>query len=109
MKKLSSKRYSAGNRDYWWYNLSSPEDWIDSDHFITLILNGKDDTDYIGSIILPLDKSDWHNHIVKASNHIHNNRNIIKVHVFKENGSEHYRIYFGKVSDGVYPVKLKQE
>ena len=86
MKKLSSIKSSRGNRDYWWFNLSSPEKWIESDPSITLIVNGKDDVDKIGSIILPL--SDWHDRIVKASDHNHNRRKIIKVHLFKGNGSE---------------------
>lgn len=107
MKKLSSKKSSRGNRDFWWYNISSPEDWIENDPFLTLIVNGKDDNDNIGLIKLPLGKSEWHARIVKASNHIYNRRKIIKVHLFKEIGSNQYRIYFGKVSDGVYPVKLE--
>lgn len=107
MKKLSSKKSSRGNRDYWWYNLSSPEDWIENDPFLTLIVNGKDDYENIGSIILPLGKSVWHDRIAKASDHLYNKRKIVKVHLFKEIGSKQYQIYFGRVTDGVYPVNLK--
>jgi len=109
MKALSSRRQSAGNRDYWWYNLSSPDGWIDHETAIRLILNGKDKTDKIGKIILPIGKSVWRNRIIKASYHLYNNRKIIKVHVYKENGNDQYLIYFGRISDGIYPVTVKLE
>jgi hypothetical protein len=33
----------------------------------------------------------------------------INAHVYKVRQSGEYWIYFGKVSDGVYPVKLQEE
>lgn len=109
MKKLSSKRSSRGNRDYWWYNLSSPEKWIESEPAITLIVNGKNDEDKIGSIILPLNKGDWRNRIAKATINTYKQRKLIKVHLFKEIDSQQYKIYFGHKVDGVYLANLREE
>jgi hypothetical protein len=72
-----------------------------------LILNGESETDNIGSVILPLKDSEWAEHISNASSHTYNGRKIIKVHLFKQNGSKEYKLYFGRVADGVYSVTLK--
>lgn len=108
MKTLSSKKYSFGNKDYWWYNLSSPKDWMTRNSRITLILNDENN-DKIGSILLKLNMNDWYDRIIIATNHVWHGREIIKIHVTKENGSQQYNIYFGKMGDGVYPVSLERE
>jgi hypothetical protein len=106
MKVLSSKRQSVGNREYWWYNLSSPDDWLDTERSIRLILHGENGDDYLGSIHLSLTDGDWLDRIRKASNHKYNGRKIVKIHVFKRTNDKSYSLYFGRVGDGVYPVKL---
>jgi hypothetical protein len=106
IKVLSSKNYPAGNRDYWWYNLSNPDNWIKQDTKINLILYDESNTTRIGTIILQLDKNDWYNRIMGASRHLYRGREIIKVHVIKEYKSQRYYIYFGKKEDGIYPVNI---
>lgn len=49
-KILNSKNYLAGNRDYWWYNLSSPDDWIENDTIIQFVLNDETNRDAIGKV-----------------------------------------------------------
>ncbi len=109
MKKLSSIKSSRGNRDYWWYDLSSPDGWITEDTRIKFILNDKSDIDRIGSILLRMDENDWYNRIMSASFHFKRERKTIKVHIFKELSTHQYKIYFGHKDDGVYPVTVQQE
>jgi hypothetical protein len=109
MKKLSSIKSSRGNKDYWWYDLSSPDDWITTDASIIFILNNSSDLDRIGSILLRLSENDWLNRIKKASYHFKNGNKTIKVHITKEHSSQQYMIYFGRKDDGVYPVTVKNE
>jgi len=109
IKCLSSKKRSAGNRDYWWYNLSSPEDWMTKESKITFILNDKNKEDRIGSIELRLNANNWYNRIISANSQLYKRRKIIKVHIVKENKSNKFIIYFGQVGDGIYPVFLKRE
>jgi hypothetical protein len=109
IKVLNSKNYPAGNRDYWWYNLSSPDNWINHDTQINLILNDELNRKIIGTITLQLDRDDWYNRIMRASRHELGGRDIIKIHVIREHGSQQYRIYFGKTEDGVYPVNITKE
>ncbi len=106
IKTLSSKSYPAGNRDYWWYNLSNPDGWITLDSIINLILYDASNEVRIGAVILRLDRGDWFNRIKQASRHIYRGREIIKVHLIKEYESQQYYIYFGKKEDGVYPVNI---
>jgi hypothetical protein len=49
----SSKNYPAGNRGYWWYTLSNPDNWMKQDTKINLILYDESNTTRIGTIILP--------------------------------------------------------
>jgi hypothetical protein len=62
------------------------------------------DNKEIGSIVLDMKK--WCGCITSASYHDWHGRRIIKIHVTRKNASNKYPIYFGRVSDGVYPVTL---
>jgi len=104
IKVLNSKNHPAGNRDYWWYDLSSPDNWVNHDTRIDLILNDELNRTIIGTITLQLDKDDWHNRIMRASRH--GVRDTIKVHVYRNHGNPQYYIYFGRTEDGVYPVNI---
>jgi len=107
IKILSSKNHPAGNRDYWWYNLSSPDDWIRHDTQINLVLYDESNETNIGTIILQLDRNDWYSRVMRASRHTFKGRRIIKVHVIKEFGNPQYYIYFGKIDDGYYLVNVE--
>jgi hypothetical protein len=106
IKTLNSKNYPAGNRDYWWYNLSNPDSWITHGSVINLILYDASNEIKIATIILRLDKDDWFNRINHASRHIYGGREIIKIHIIKEYKNQQYYIYFGKIEDGVYPIVI---
>ena len=108
MKVLSCRSHLDCNRECWWFNLISPENWLEREPFLTLILNGKDDNERVGSIVIPLN-GEWRERILKAPSGSLKGMKAIKAHVYKVRQSGEYWIYFGKVSDGVYPVKLQQE
>jgi hypothetical protein len=108
VKVLSCRSHLDCNRECWWYNLISPENWLERDPFFTLVLNGKDNSERVGSIIIPLN-SEWRKRILKAPRCTLKGSKAIKAHVYKVRQSGEYWIYFGKVKDGVYPVKLQQE
>ncbi len=105
-KVLSSKKYTSGNFESWWYNLSNPEDWLAPESRIILKVKDSNNNE-IGRIVL--DMAEWYDRIIHASYHKWNNRKIVKVHVTKKNGHSKYLIYFGKTSDGVYPVKIESD
>jgi hypothetical protein len=104
MKKLSSKQYSFGNKDYWWYNLSSPEKLIDTEPLVVLDLNDKNN-DRIGSI--PLHMGKWATQIMSASYHFSGERKIVKIHVTRDIGSQEYIMWFGRKEDGLYRVNVE--
>jgi putative heme iron utilization protein len=106
IKVLSSKNYPAGNMNRWWYNLSSPNNWVEKDTKINLILNDEYNKTNIGTIILQLDRNSWYDRIMNASRHVYRGREIIKVHVIEEYGSQQYYIYFGRKENGFYPVNI---
>lgn len=108
MKVLSCRSHLDCNRECWWFNLISPENWLEREPFLTLILNGKDATERVGSIVIPLN-GEWRERILKASSGFLKGMKAIKAHVYKVRQSGEYWIYFGKVSDGVYLVKLQEE
>ncbi|MGD0204487.1 MAG: hypothetical protein ABSC20_11360 [Candidatus Bathyarchaeia archaeon] len=108
VKVLSCRSHLDCNREYWWYNLISPENWLEREPFLTLILNGKDANERVGSIVIPLN-GEWRERILKAPSGSLKGMKAIKAHVYKVRQSGEYWIYFGKVSDGVYPVKLQEE
>jgi hypothetical protein len=108
MKILSSKKYSAGNMDYWWYNLSNIESWMKPNSQISFILNEKNNMGRIGTILLRLDRNNWYDRIRGATCQTYIGRKVIKVHVTKKN-REPYRIYFGRLADGAYHVTLEPE
>ena len=74
-----------------------------------IYFDNKGKLDKIGSILLRLSENDWYNRIKNASYHFNGETKKIKVHIFKENGSHQYKIYFGKKDDGVYPVTVREE
>ena len=106
IRVLSSKNYPTGNRDRWWYNLSSPDIWIRPEAQINLILYDEFNKTVIDTIRLQLDRNDWYNRIMQASRHLYKGTEIIKVHITKKHGSNQYNIYFGKTEDGVYSMDV---
>ncbi len=101
---LSSKKYTSGTFESWWYNLSNLEDWLTPKSRIVLVVNDSNNS-RIGTIVLDMAK--WYDRIIHASYHKWRNRKIVKVHVTKKNGHPNYLIYFGKISDGTYPIKIE--
>jgi len=110
LKVLSCRGHLDCNRVCWWFNLISPDSWLESEPFFTLVLNGngKDATERVGSIVIPLD-SEWRERIRKAPYCTLKGYKAVKAHVYKTRLNEQYWIYFGKVKDGVYPVKLQEK
>ncbi len=108
MKVLSCRSHLDCNRECWWFNLISPDNWLERDPFFTLVLNGKDNSERVGSIVIPL-SSEWRERILKAPCCNLKGMKAIKAHVYKVRQSGEYWIYFGKVTDGVYSVRLQQD
>jgi hypothetical protein len=81
---------------------------LEREPFLTLILKGKAANERVGSIVIPL-SGEWRERILKASSGSLKGMKAIKAHVYKVRQSGEYWIYFGKVKDGVYRVKLQQE
>jgi hypothetical protein len=100
---------STGNQDTWWYNLSSPENWMTRESKITFVLNDDDGIETIGKAVLRLNEKEWYDQIMNATYQLYNGRKLIKVHIIKHHTDPQYKIYFGQKGDGVYPVTVNEE
>ena len=102
MVTLNSKMYTNGNLDTWWYNISNP---------INLKLNSElifnlwdtENRDLIKQVEIKLDQ-EWMKRVQNASTHTYKNREICKVHIQRNHYTKKFILYFGKKTDGFYPI-----
>jgi len=101
--ELNSKQYVFGNRDLWWYNISTPAKLTHND---VIILNLYDTNNriLIRKVILNLNQNNWLHRIKKSSTHNYRGTEICKIHIKREHGTNQFKIWFGNVDDGLYPV-----
>jgi len=93
MRELNSKKYTAGNKDYWWYNICSPGKLTSGD-LIVLNLWDSINRDLIKKVTLDLGINNWLDRIRRASTHVYKGLEICKIHIQRNHRTNVFIIYF---------------
>jgi len=103
MRELNSKQYTSGNKDYWWYNICSPNN-LSSRDIILLNLWDAMNQNIIKQVTLDLGQNDWLRRIQLASTHYYRGTEICKIHIQRDHIINNFIIYFGLKKEGTYPI-----
>jgi hypothetical protein len=90
-------------RDYWWFNVSSPEN-LEPNDVLRFNLWDTKNTKLIKQVTIDLSKDKWFEKIQKASIHTYKGRDILKVHAYRDKRTKEFIMYFGRVTDGLYRI-----
>jgi hypothetical protein len=108
MKVLHSKCYSTKNYDTWWFVLSSLERWIDKEPQIDFVLNDQFNSRQIGTAHLWLDETGWYQRMMNSNKYHNHGLEILTVHIQQKHMTPNYHIYFGRKTQGTYPIELEK-
>lgn len=100
---LNSKNYTSGNKDTWWYNISSPRKLTAQDS-IVLNLWDTENKNIMREVTLDLGSNNWLKRIQTASTHYYEEREICKIHIHRNQITGKYILYFGRKENGIYPI-----
>lgn len=103
MRELNSKQYVYGNKDYWWYNITSPSN-LDPTEVVVLNLWDTENRNLVKRVVMAMNEN-WLLRINKASTHFNRGTEICKIHIQRHHITGKFIIYFGRIEDGTYSLK----
>ena len=99
----NSKMTKTTTRDIWWFNVSHPKSMTSQD-LLEFNLWNTNNTSLVKKRTINLSDPKWMTRVQQGSTHNYNGREILKVNAYRDIKTQRFIIYFGHVSDGLYPI-----